>query len=167
MELLIDNIRRADEDNPNGYYEFERVKKLEEDNSWLDEAEGKAVKMVSMLLYKLPKDRQYKVVFMKRNLEELLASQRVMLQRRSQGESKTGDDKMGELFRKHLAEIESWLERQGNMDVRYIHYNEILYKPHEGAELITRFLGDDLDVEKMSAVVDRLLYRQRVDHLPC
>jgi hypothetical protein len=81
MPALADNLRQADEDNPRGYYEFERVKEVATDSSWLDEAEGKAVKMVYRLLYDLPADRSYRVIFMIRSLDEVIASQQVMLER--------------------------------------------------------------------------------------
>jgi hypothetical protein len=60
MEALTDNIRKADIDNPKGYYEFERVKQIKEDQAWLDDAKGRAVKMVSMLLLDLPEGYNYK-----------------------------------------------------------------------------------------------------------
>ena len=81
LPVLIDGVRTADDDNPNGYYEFEAVKQTREDASWLEGSEGKAVKMVYRLLYDLPPDRAYRVLFMTRNLDEVLASQRVMLTR--------------------------------------------------------------------------------------
>ena len=81
LPIVTDHIRKADEDNPRGYYELEKVKKIKEDPSWLADCHGKAFKMVSALLYFLPKSRKFKVIFMKRNIEEMLASQRLMLMR--------------------------------------------------------------------------------------
>lgn len=82
MELLVDSQRKADDDNPKGYYELEKVKNLRHDNSWLNEASHKAVKVISILLYQLPEDIRYKIIFIKRNLDEVLASQQLMLERR-------------------------------------------------------------------------------------
>ncbi len=161
IEPLVDNIRKADEDNPKGYYEFERVKKIDTDASWLDEAEGRVVKMVSMLLKKLPADRRYKVVFMKRILDETLASQKVMLQRLGQPTDDVGDAEMRALFEKHLAEIQEWLARQENIDVLYVQYNEIMSDPVAGAAAVNRFLGGGLDENAMASVVDPTLYRNR------
>lgn len=76
MDVLTDGIRGADEDNPRGYYEFERVKQIEHDKGWLSDARGKAVKMVAALLKYLPPEYQYQVVFVRRNMDEVLASQR-------------------------------------------------------------------------------------------
>src|SRR5713101_3371282 len=81
VEIVTDNIRAADTDNPRGYYEFEKVKKIKQDASWLPATRGKAFKMVSQLLYDLPTSEQYRIIFMERDLEEVLLSQEKMLQR--------------------------------------------------------------------------------------
>ncbi|MFO1003217.1 MAG: hypothetical protein U0936_23025 [Planctomycetaceae bacterium] len=52
LPVLGDEHRPADEDNPRGYLEDARVKSLERDATWLAEAEGKAVKIISFLLPK-------------------------------------------------------------------------------------------------------------------
>lgn len=160
-EILVDNIRKPDEDNPNGYYELEKAKKIQEDSSWLGDAEGKALKMVSMLLYQLPPDRKYRIIFMKRKMSEVLASQRRMLERLGRNNSSIDDEEMGRLFKKHLTEIEKWLEKQDNVDVQYISYNDIIEKPLTNAKILTQFLGNRLDVNKMLKVIDKSLYRQR------
>ena len=160
VEVVTDNVRKADEDNPEGYYEFEKVKRIGEDASWLDEARGKAVKMASMLLYDLPLDRTYKLVFMRRKMDEILASQRKMLERKGTGDE-FDDGEMRGLFSRHLAEVESWISRQENMEVLYVDYNEMLLDPIENIRRLKRFLGDDLDEERMAGVVDPSLYRNR------
>ena len=81
FEAVTDHIRAADTDNPRGYYELEKVKKLKEDASWLPETRGKVVKMVSQLLFDLPAGERYRVIFMQRDLDEMLASQEKMLER--------------------------------------------------------------------------------------
>lgn len=161
MPVLTDNIRTADEDNPKGYYEFERVKQIEQDKAWLPEAKGKVVKMVAALLKHLPADYDYKIVFMHRDMEEILASQRQMLIRRGEPTDTVSDERMAELFGRHLTQIESWLANQPNMQVLYVHYGDVLAAPAHEAERINHFLGDTLDVEKMVAAVDPSLYRQR------
>lgn len=160
MPVLVDNIRKADEDNPRGYYEFEDVKNTREKPSWLDEAQGKAVKMVSMLLYDLPEDRRYKVIFMKRKMEEILASQRKMLERKGQLDT-TDYEAMSRSFTKHLLEIEKWLEEQINFQVVYVNYNDILNNPLQALRPVNTFLGESLDLNRMTDVVDESLYRQR------
>jgi hypothetical protein len=159
---LTDELRSADKDNPKGYYEFERVKKLDEgDTAWLEEAQGRAVKVISALLKHLPPDYQYKVIFMERKIEEILASQKQMLVRRGEAPDSVGDDKLKDLFGKHLEQVQAWLDEQPNIDVAHFSYNEILESPREQAERINQLLGNVLDVEKMVAVVDEALYRQR------
>jgi hypothetical protein len=161
MSIVTDNIRKPDEDNPRGYYEFEKVKKIEEDTSWLDRCHGKAFKMVSMLLYHLPRDKEYKVIFMEREMEEMLASQRVMLERLRRKGSNLGDEEMSEKYKKHLGHVKEWLASQGNIDVIYVSYNDIIECPYENAKVVSQFLGGWLDAEEMARVVEKSMYRQR------
>ncbi len=163
MPIVTDNIRKPDEDNPRGYYEFEKVKKIEEDTSWLDSCHGKAFKMVSMLLYHLPRDKEYKVIFMKREMEEMLASQRVMLDKLRRKGSDLGDEEMSEKYEKHLRHVKEWLASQSNMDVVYVSYNDIIERPYEKAKVVSQFLGGWLDTEEMARVVEKSMYRQRKD----
>jgi hypothetical protein len=161
MELITDNIRGADEDNPKGYYEFEKVKQIEDDASWLDSAEGKVFKMVSMLLYNLPLNKKYKIIFMKRNMEEMLVSQKKMLGRKGKNANGTDNGEMAKIYAKHLKEIEEWLRKQNNIDVLYVNYNEVIQSPEENVQEINQFLDNKLDIGKMVGVVDESLYRQR------
>ncbi len=161
MTPLIDRIRTADEDNPQGYYEFEPVKQIEEDQSWLREARGHVVKMVSALLRHLPAEYGYKVVFMLRAMPEVLASQHKMLVHRGEPAGKVDDATMAAMFEKHLETVKDWLASQPNVDVLYVNYNEVLADPVEHAERVNRFLGGDLNIEAMVEVVDPDLYRNR------
>lgn len=162
VPILTDRVRAADEDNLKGYYEFERVKALPQDTAWLEEARGKAVKIVSELLRRLPADHAYRIIFMRRDLREVLASQGQMLIRRGVASpGGVGDDRMAEVFRKHLREVEAWVAGQPQAAVFYADYNEILREPGRWAEEIGRFLGGGLDVKRMAGVVDAMLYRQR------
>jgi len=161
MSILTDNIRGADEDNPRGYYEYERVKQIEHDKSWLEDARGKAVKMVSALLQYLPPGYGYKVIFMQRKMEEILASQRQMLIRRGEPVDSVSDEKMAAIFRKHIEQVERWLEKQPNIEVIYVSYNHVLENPLEPAQRVNQFLDNALNVENMVSVVDERLHRQR------
>ena len=161
MDVLTDNIRRADEDNPKGYYEFERVKEIEHDKSWLPLAEGKVVKMISALLAYLPDDHEYKVIFMRRKMGEILASQRKMLIRRGEDPDAVSDEKIADVSRKHLQQVEKWLSDQSNIDVLYVRYNDVLAEPRVQTERISRFLDERVDPERMAQAVDERLYRQR------
>lgn len=162
MEVVTDNIRVADRDNPKGYYEFEKVKKIKDDASWLKDTRGKVFKMVSMLLYDLPTEEKYKIVFMKRNMTEVLISQRKMLDRLNK-DSGPDDDEMGKMLTKHLEKTCNWLELQKNMNVLYISYNDLITEPYKKAAAVNEFLGTNLDIEKMAAVIDGSLYRNRVN----
>ena len=161
MELLTDEIREADEDNPKGYHEFELVKQVDKDQSWLPAARGKVVKMISALLNKLPSGSTYKVIFMERNIDEVLASQNKMLIRRGESTDTVSDKAMKELYNRHLRLIKGWLNQQSNFDVLYLSYNDILRNPQLNAEAINKFMNVTLNVESMVGVVDKGLYRQR------
>jgi hypothetical protein len=163
---LTDELRTADSDNPRGYYEFERVKRMDKgDTEWLSDAEGKSVKVISALLKHLPGEYQYQVIFMKRSMAEILASQRKMLDRRGEDSDKMDDDQMAMLFHKHLTSVEQWLAAQSNMSVLEVNYREVLDDPLAQIERLNRFLGGQLDRDNMVAVVDPVLYRNREQQL--
>ena len=161
LAILKDDIREADADNPKGYYEFERVKQVAQDQAWLQDAQGKAVKMVSALLLDLPDTYTYRVIFMRRKMQEILASQKTMLKRSGKPTDAIGDDKMAALFRKHLGQVEKWMGEQPDVQVLYVSYNELIADPIHQIERINQFLGNELDAGKMASVIDRTLYRQR------
>ena len=163
LEIMTDEIRSADEDNPKGYFELERVKDLDktEDKSWLGDCRGKVVKIISFLLKDLPGDYQYKVLFMRRNLEEVMASQNKMLVRRGEATDEANDDKMIAAYKTHLRKVELMLQERPNFDAIHIDYRDVLEKPAEQAARIRKFLGGDMDVEQMAIAVDKNLYRNR------
>lgn len=167
MQPLTDEIRKADVDNPKGYYEYEKVKKLEEDNSWLESARGKTVKIVSPLLYHLKLDAgySYKIIFMIRDLDETLASQKKMAERLNLNEDRIKDNILKNEYDIHLEEIEKWLEQQKNIDLLPVYYQDVLENPLAAAEAIHDFLGVDLEVSNMTAVIDFSLYRQQAEKL--
>lgn len=157
-----DGIRAADEDNPQGYYEFERVKRLDKgDTAWLAEAQGKAVKVISALLKHLPPTYTYRVIFVRRNMAEVLASQRKMLIHRGEDPGQVDDVQMSRLFARHLAEVEAWLAQQHNMRVLYVQYAEALANPQGCAAQINTFCGGSLNERAMALAIDPQLYRNR------
>jgi hypothetical protein len=160
MTAMVDHIRQPDADNPQGYYEFEPVKTLKTDASFLDHMPGKVIKIVSMLLYDLPSDKQYKILFMQRNMEEILASQKIMLQRTGTSSQKD-DQEMERLFAQHLREVVAWLAQQENMQTLYVNYNAVLAAPKPYAQAVNRFLDKRLRVRQMVAAVEQSLYRNR------
>ena len=161
LPALADHVREADEDNPRGYYEFEPVKKTKQDASWLEGASGKVVKMVYRLLYDLPQDRQYAVVFMRRHLDEVLASQATMLARLGKDEGPLDREKMAALFVKQLADFDGWVARQDRFSVLHVDYGEVIADPLREAKRISEFLGGGLNTQAMAAVVAPSLHRQR------
>jgi Sulfotransferase family len=161
IPILTDAVRGADNDNPNGYYEFELVKKLSDgQNQWLADANHKAVKIISALLEHLPASYRYKIIFMEREPREILASQQKMLTNRNE-KSEISDAEMQEQFQKHLAAIKYWLARQPNMDVMYVDYNKMISKPENYCQAIADFIAIPVDVSKMLAVPNERLYRNR------
>jgi hypothetical protein len=164
LELVTDEVRTADEDNPKGYFEDERIKSLGEmaDRSWLRGARGKVIKVVSPLLQHLPPDNRYRVVFMRRNLREVLASQAKMLDRRGEA-SETPDEALLERYRAHLEKVMFQLRFRPNFEALYVDYRDVLQRPEEQARRINGFLGGALDVERMAEVVDPDLYRNRAE----
>lgn len=163
ISLLTDNLRKADQDNPRGYFEWERVKKLPEgDHAWLSDAIGKAVKIIAPLLPYLPDAYQYKVVFMNRNMEEILSSQRKMLQRRGEGPQGVEEEKMKDIFEKNLDSVFQFMNANDNVSYIICDYNAMLRDPTRDIENIRRFLDLESDIDGMVDVVDPALYRQRV-----
>lgn len=159
---LTDHQRTADEDNPKGYFEFERVKKLPEgDHAWLQDARGKVVKVISALLEHLPGEYNYRVIFMQRKMEEVLASQKQMLVRADKPTDKVSDEDLAAMYARHLASVQTWLAARPNFRVLYVDYNDLLIRPEMHIPQINRFLGGHLDADKMANVVDPSLYRQR------
>ncbi len=162
VPLVVDGIRAADEDNPAGYFELEQVKELEGggEQSWMAAARGKAVKVISMLLEHLPARFNYRVVFLDRDVSEVLASQRKMLARRGES-STTGDERMAELYATHLRKVRRLLAADRRFTVLEVAYADVIADPRRHAGRIAAFLGRPLDVDRMAAAVDPALYRNR------
>lgn len=163
VPAFIDKLRVADDDNPNGYYEFERVKALPEDNEWVPDTIGHAVKVIYKLVYELPADIHYKVVFMAREIREVMASQNKMLSRSGIEVSDENTALFAAMFKKDLAEFKDWVAKQPNIDILYVDYGQVLKDTPSAAKLIGDFLGKELDVDAMAGVVMPELYRNRVE----
>jgi hypothetical protein len=161
LRVVTDGQRSADEDNPKGYYEDERVKDLHQpgDKAWLREARGKVVKIISFLLKSLPADNNYKVLFMHRSLREIVASQNKMLIRRGE-RNDTSDERAVQLLDEQVRDARFFLRRP-QFEVLELNYGEMLQAARPQALRIAGFLGEPLDQEKMAQVVDVQLYRNR------
>ncbi len=160
MIVLTDHERKPDADNPRGYSEWEPAKLLPKQPDRIDEAEGKAVKVISQLLLSVPEGRNYKVIFMERPLPEVLASQDEMLRRRGKSDS-LSHDLMSAAFTKHLREVNAWLKRRTDISLCRVQYKQLLHDPAGSVETIRNFLALDLNVEAMARKVDLSLYRNR------
>jgi hypothetical protein len=162
LEAFTDEERVADVDNPKGYFEFERVKNLEKDpdRSWVKGARGQTLKVISFLLPFLPDDNRYRIIFLRRHLDEILASQTKMLDRLG-----TQDDAeaemMREAFRNQIAAARIHVRKQPNMDILEINYADTVGNPTSTAQKVNAFLGGILDEKGMAEAVDPSLYRNR------
>ena len=162
IPALTDNIRTADEDNPRGYYEFEPVKQTKKDPSWLSGAPGKVVKMVHLLLKDLPEEGyEYRVVFMRRHLDEVLKSQDVMLERKGKDATGLSADKMKAIFEKQIEDVDAYVRERPCFQIIHVSYNDIMQDPKPLVTRLNEFLGGDLNSDAMNAVVEPGLYRQR------
>ena len=136
-KLLVDERRQPDEDNRRGYFEFEPVKNLRQDASWLPQARGKAVKIISQLLFELPATETYRIVLMQRNINEVLASQGAMLARPGHAHSH-GD--LGNAFIAHLKKLDSWLAERENISILHVNYASTIAAPLVVANQVNQFL---------------------------
>ena len=157
---LTDGVRKADTDNPRGYFEYEKVKRLRYDCSWLPEAKGKAVKIIVQLIPFLPSQFSYQVILMERDISEVLASQREMLQRQGKSGGNLSDVQLHRIFERQVLEVKGMLA-QRNIPTLGVAYSDALQHPVKIAERIQTFLGENLDVDAMAAAIDSNLYRQR------
>ncbi len=158
---LMDHVREADADNPKGYYEFERVKGLPDDTAWLPEACGKVVKVLAELIKHLPTSYHYRIVFMMRNIDEIIASQKKMIIRRGEDPDVVSDPEMTELLRRYLKSLKMIINSKSNMDVLYISYNDIMNGPQGPVDELMEFFEGSLDRDAVMNAIDPSLYRNR------
>ncbi len=163
MPIVTDKLRTPDEDNPKGYHEFERIKEIDKgtDKSWLKNYRGQVIKTISFLLQDLPLDLNYQVLFMRRNLDEVLRSQNKMLERKGAADRGAPDEKMRKNFESHLQKVCWRLNHTPNFRVLYLDYPAVVENPAREARRINEFLGGKLDVDAMARGVESSLYRNR------
>ena len=161
LPVLTDGERQADADNPRGYFEWERIKLLPKQPDCIDEAEGKAVKVISQLLFALPAGHDYRVIFMQRPLAEVVASQAEMIRRRGTTGASLPQAALIAGLTAHLNQVNAWLKDKANISVHRVEHHEVLRDPLATSTSIQHFLNCPLDVVAMSQQVDNSLYRQR------
>ncbi len=163
LDVLSDGERVADIDNPKGYFELERVKELEHesDKSYLQAGRGKVLKVISFLIKDLPDDNDYDVIFMRRDLGEVLKSQAKMIDRLGTTDTDAGDEAMKEAYRNDIVRTRLLCRKNPNMRLLEVHYKQTIEDPVETARSVNAFLGGRLDEAAMVAGVDGSLYRNR------
>jgi hypothetical protein len=163
MPVLTDNLRAPDDNNPQGFLEYEKVKALKKDNTWMGEAEGKVVKIVSHLLPSMDMKYRYRIVFMARDVEEVVRSQASMLERLGKTQAQAPTELLLAHYSKHLKEIREWLGSQPNVEVLYVNHRDAVTHTAVEVKRINDFLGGGLDTARMIAIIKPSLYRERKD----
>jgi len=161
IEPLVDHERAPDTDNPLGYYEFQRVKTLRQDSSWVAQARGKALKVIYKLVYDLPADISYRIVFLERDLDEVLASQEAMMRRSGLDPDQIGHEVLIKLFQAEIFAFRRWAEAQANVRIFYANHARVIADPKKAAQEIAQFLGLPMDTAAMAEVVTPELHRNR------
>jgi hypothetical protein len=161
LNALTDGVRDADDDNPIGYFEHERIKRLQKDNDWLDEAQGKVIKVVAPLISFLPPGQQYRVAFILRDVDEVVQSQQKMLDRLGQKGASMSADMLAKQFAMLLERTRSALEKRFQSDILFIQHRECIASPEKVAADLQAFLAKPLDIEAMANSVNPDLYRNR------
>ena len=162
LPALTDGLRAADENNPKGYFEWEPAKKLKQDPKAIAAGEGKVVKIISALLPQLPDGHEYRVLFMLRPLEEVVASQNKMLERLGRAVPNTPMNSVIAAFEKHLRDIENWLSTKPDLRVLWVQHAEVLKNAEAEAFRIAEFVGHSLDITNMARQVERSLHREKM-----
>jgi hypothetical protein len=160
-EALTDGKRSADADNPLGYYEFEQVLDLAKDVSWIPQARGKVVKIVAQLLPYLPRTEHYQMVFMERNLGEVIASQRAMLERQGRRGAELDEQKLAETYLAQLTQLRKQIAARSELRQLTVNYNDLLADANRVVPRVAEFLGVPFDVAKAVAAVRPDLRRQK------
>ena len=163
MAIMTDSERTADIDNPKGYFEYERVKDLEKetDKSYVREGRGKVLKVISFLIKDLPDDNDYRVIFMRRDLDEVLASQNKMIQRLGTEDSTAAQDAMKEAYRNDIVRTRLLCKNRRNFELIEVNYKSTIEDPETTVRSVNTFVGGHLDEVAMREAVDASLYRNR------
>lgn len=163
IQPFTDGERSADIDNPEGYYEFERAKDLEKDpdRSWVRGARGRALKVISFLLRHLPDDNAYRIVYMRRHLDEVLKSQDKMLDRLGNAAPGADLEAMKEAYRNDIVAARLFARKVPYMEMIEVDYRATVEDPAAAVREVNAFLGGRLDEAAMAAAVKASLYRNR------
>jgi predicted AlkP superfamily phosphohydrolase/phosphomutase len=159
---LTDGKRIADENNLKGYYEMEAVKKLHLDNKWMASAENKVLKVVASQLPYLPDRFRYKIVFMKRDLAQVVKSQTAMLQRLGKLPKDTAPLFLEQQLKKDFQRAINWINNRNHVSYIEINYSNWMKNFDDEWKKFAEFL--DLETEKktiISEIADLKLFREK------
>ena len=163
IDVFIDNIRQPDVSNPNGYFEHQLVKTIEQDSSWVNNVRGKAIKIVSPLIKYLPENINYKIIFMERDLSEIIQSQEKMMLENESSDNQVNPNILKKLFIKDLQQVKAWINHQPNIKVIFISYRNIVNEFDKVVSRLEEFLNISIDQEKTRLIIDKSLYRTKID----
>ncbi len=161
VTILTDHVRCADESNTRGYYEYEKVKSLMKDNSWVGEAEGKAVKIIAQLIPSLPPNYSYDVIFMERDIDEIVSSQEKMLARSNARKSLMSRDILTKTFLQHAENTRRWICSQKNMRMVSVSFKDLITTTSVEIAKINSGLPMTLQTEMSVRVIHPELYREQ------
>ena len=162
--ILEDHRRAPDPDNPRGYYEFEPVKSLMRDNTWLHAHAGQAIKIISTLLPFIPPDLPLDVIWIQRHLPEVLASQSTMLMRAGKPLA-ANPALLATAFQKQTMATEAFLTRRPRTRVLALQHHELLQSPVQQISRLLDFLPSLQNESKMLQTIDPALHRQRLENI--
>ena len=157
LNILTDGKREADDSNPKGFYEYEPVMSIHKDNSWLKKAQENVVKVVAPLLKHLDTNYRYKVIFMTRDLNEVVASQQKMIGK----DPKTYPVQLINNYKNLINSVETWHHDQPGVELLEINYKDVLESPEKILDTLEDFIGISLNKLEASNCVDKSLYRNR------
>lgn len=171
MKILTDEKRGADEDNPKGYYEWEPIKQIDTIPELLDAQglDGRAIKCISMLLQKMPPKHNYKVIFMMRPIEELVQSQRKMIDRLVTQGPEADTEQLYRALTAHSNQTRNWLKSAPHMEFIEVDYPTLVKDPAPQISRVVEFLGAERlpKCAAMAEVVDPSLHRKKSRGVAC
>lgn len=159
LSIAYDDLRKSDEHNPKGYFELSGGKiitKLMQKTFPMDEYRGRFIKITAFGLLYLPPGA-YKIIYMQRNLDEILDSMEKMAQIT---DPQREDTRLS--FKRLQEKVLKELQRRADVETLIVDYNQMLQDPSSAITLICEFLRPfSCDSQKMAQTIDPKLYRQR------
>lgn len=154
--IATDSIREEDENNPKGYYELEAVKGIVKNNTFLKEYDGKAIKIVAPLVTFIDLSLEYRVVFILRDLDEVVQSQEKMVGKDQQDQK----EKFKKMYALHIEKSRQFLQAHAIPFIE-IHHRELLQNPDNSLQRLIDFCGWETPMAELKSVIDDSLYRNR------